>query len=766
MKNKNNVKPFFPGKTKEWAGVLFLFLLVAALTIAVFSGALKNDFIINWDDNINVTNNENIQDWSTSGIKQLFDPNRQIYEPRLTLFTFAWEYHNHKLDPAPYHLHNLLLHLVNLVLLFFFIKRIVGKNLPAIAAVLIFAIHPLHVEPVAWITGRKDLLFSFFYLASLLAYISYIKKPGNILWFFGALLFSLLGVLSKIQALSIPLAWIALDVYFKRPFSLRSLFEKFLVVIVMLYDYFSPGQILLLLIVYLILLLYEVLDRAEGFNRFAERVLKRLSRAWNVLLVLMIGAAVFAAVYKLNKVLGNGEQQRWLLSLVETGSIAAAYFIRLRSKLGWMEGWSWKNFRIRITIVALSVGIIILLLIVFFPALNFWTGTFRFDFSITDRLLMACYAVMYYLIHFIIPLSNSPIQPYPSDLGPLPVVYYLSGIALIGVLIFFVVMMIKRKIPNQPAVLFGLAFFLINIGMVLHLVSIEGRVIVADRYAYLAIAGLLISVVSFMDGWLKKRDRNIQKIPLYILLIVSIAFSWTSWSRIKIWKDGLTFFNKVIGYNPEYPLAYLNRGTLYVNRQQYDKAIADFDHAIRLDDKEEIAYYNRALAFFNLGQLDKAYLDCSRSIACSPDFFDGWYLRAFIKNKLGNYPGALADYNCAIRIRPDHELAYYNRGNTRKNLWDYKGALADYQQCIKLNPDFDKAYNAEGVALYFLQDYQASVRSFDMAIKKKPREGNYFFNRGLSKLKLNLTDEACRDFNTSWGFGYSDSQKLIKEHCN
>lgn len=755
----------FSEKRKSVLSVLFI-LLVIGLTFLVFNKTRSSDFIYNWDDNINVTNNDHIRDWSREGLLHLFDPDTPVNEPRLTLFTYTWEYHEFSLNPAPYHLHNLLLHILNLMLLFFFVKKILKKNYLALLVIFIFAVHPLHVEPVAWITGRKDLLFSFFYLGSLLCYIRYIEKQKNNLWFFASLLFAFLGLLSKIQAMSIPLAWIALDVYFKRPLTIKSLFEKFLVVVVMMYNYFSLQQTVLVFLVYILIYYYHQIVDFNFVRKFRDRLFNKARGngplIWGLLKTIIL-MFVFLRINMWKDELID--RQNWLLSSFETAGLMALYFISPYRNKKILRNVDFNKPKIRIILLLSVIVTAAILVASFVPRLFFWTGDFALDFSFADRLFMGCYALMYYLVHFIVPFNNSPIQPYPSDAGLLPLPYYLSAMAVVALGLIFAFLLIKRKLRYATPFAFGVAFFLINVLMVLHLVSIEGRVIVADRYAYLAIAGLLMAVVALADGWLCEKQLRVKRIALSVAIATGLLLSVISYFRTDLWKNGLNLFTEVIRHYPDYQLAYINRGTLYLNSQQNHKAIADFDHAVLLDSTEEITYYNRALAYYNLEDLQKAYLDCSRTISRAPLFFDAWYLRAYIKNQSGNYAGAIADYNCTLRIKPDHKLALYNRGNTRKNLFDFEGALRDYQDCINIDPQFHMAYNGKGVALYFLGDYEASVLSFDEAIKKKPGEGNYFFNRALSKLKLNLTEEACRDFKTSWGLGYPVSQELMNDHC-
>jgi len=740
---------------------LFLILFVGFLT---FSNTLSADFLFNWDDNINITNNIHIHDLSLAGINKLFSPASHIDEPRLTLLTYALEYHFFSLNPYYYHLDNLILHLLNIILVFLFANKILRKGNLSLLVALLFAIHPMHIEPVAWITGRKDLLFSFFYLLSVLCYIRQIESKKRIFWLIGAFVFAYLGVLSKIQALSIPLTWIAIDFYFKRPFKPSVIAEKLVLGVFLLYDYFSIPQIVFVFVIYFISCIKPKIIKtriAIKAGMWLKRKFGKIGFPIWIMCMAVILILVFRKINMWDKEIADSVV--WFLTIMETCIVLFAYIFFVYGNIVFFKGY--KSKRVKIIVVVTAIVFVIIGAIFVTPVLHYWTPDFKLDFSIFDRVVMAGYSLTYYLLNVFYPFDHSPIQPYPSDDKLFPLIYYISAAFIFAGSIVVFVLYIYKKIRFNRAGLFGFVFFLINLLMVLHLISIEGRVIVADRYAYLAYCGMFIGIIALVNQLLNGASKKFKVMVLSFSILGIIVFSVYSYTRNRVWKNGIVFFTEVISHYPNYELAYINRGTLYLNRQQNNEAIADFSRAISLKDKYEIPYYNRALAYYNLGDISRSYEDCNSTIKRNPIFFDAWYMRGFIKNKWGNYPGALADYNQTIRLKPDHKLAWYNRGNTKKNMLDYKGALEDYKMTLNLDSGFTMAYNAIGVTLYFLEDFQASIPYYNVAIKKNPGEGNYFFNRGLSELKLKLTEEACNDFNASWGLGYSDSKNLLDQNC-
>ena len=124
-----------------------------------------------------------------------------------------------------FHLDNLLLHLICVFLVYRLLLELGLSPSASAFGALLFGIHPMHVESVAWITERKDVLYSAFYFGALLAYIRYIREGSRKLYVTAFVLFAF-ALLAKIQAVTLPLSMLLLDYYFKRPVPRKLLREK------------------------------------------------------------------------------------------------------------------------------------------------------------------------------------------------------------------------------------------------------------------------------------------------------------------------------------------------------------------------------------------------------------------------------------------------------------------------------------------------------------------------------------------------------------
>ena len=190
---------------------IFMLIALMFITVFVFYPVLNAEFI-NLDDRAMVTENWKIYSFSKDNLKALlFEPHYKLYHPILNL-TFAVEYSLAGADPYLYHANNLIIHLLNTLLIFFLLRILSGGNFfAAFIAAFIFACHPLHVEAVAWVSSRKDTLYAFFYLSSLLLYLkAYESKKRTFLITFSLLLF-LCACLSKPMAVTLPAIMILCD---------------------------------------------------------------------------------------------------------------------------------------------------------------------------------------------------------------------------------------------------------------------------------------------------------------------------------------------------------------------------------------------------------------------------------------------------------------------------------------------------------------------------------------------------------------------------
>ncbi len=189
------------------------FLICALLSLAVlvvFRQTLTFDFI-DYDDALYVVKNPSLLYGLTKeglawAAGSLYAAN---WHP-LTLLSFLVDYELYGMNPGGYHLTNTLIHLLGGLFLFFAFREMTGNSWKSCLVAAIFLLHPLHVEPVASVAGRKDVLSGFFWALTILAYARYTRKP--VLWaYLLTCFFFILGLMSKATVVTLPLVLLLLD---------------------------------------------------------------------------------------------------------------------------------------------------------------------------------------------------------------------------------------------------------------------------------------------------------------------------------------------------------------------------------------------------------------------------------------------------------------------------------------------------------------------------------------------------------------------------
>ena len=202
MLNKLNI-----GSNKQ---ILIVYVLLMVATLAVFWQVNQFDFI-NLDDPVYVTENKSIQSGITSnGVQWAFSTTYAQFWHPLTWLSLMFDYQLYGLNAGGYHLTNLILHLMSMLLLFWLFNRMTGAIWRSAFVAALFALHPLHVESVAWIAERKDVLSAFFWMLTLCLYVYYTEKPVTKRYLLVLLCFAC-GLMSKSMIVTLPLVIILLD---------------------------------------------------------------------------------------------------------------------------------------------------------------------------------------------------------------------------------------------------------------------------------------------------------------------------------------------------------------------------------------------------------------------------------------------------------------------------------------------------------------------------------------------------------------------------
>ena len=200
------------------------FSLLLFLTVIVYHQVGTFDFV-SMDDPVYVTDNPYVnQGLTAEGVRWSLDFGHDSgpYWMPLTMVSHMADCEFFGLDPSKHHIHNLILHLLNTCLLFFFFYKVTGDYGKSLFISALFALHPLNVESVAWVTSRKNVLSTFFLLSALLAYYRYIKQKDFSRYLL-VFVFYFLGLTAKASVITLIFSLLLLDVW---PFHRFLLFRE------------------------------------------------------------------------------------------------------------------------------------------------------------------------------------------------------------------------------------------------------------------------------------------------------------------------------------------------------------------------------------------------------------------------------------------------------------------------------------------------------------------------------------------------------------
>jgi tetratricopeptide (TPR) repeat protein len=179
-------------------------------------------------------------------------------------------------------------------------------------------------------------------------------------------------------------------------------------------------------------------------------------------------------------------------------------------------------------------------------------------------------------------------------------------------------------------------------------------------------------------------------------------------------------YDDAIRLNPNDASAYDDRGNAYFYKGDYDRAIQNYDDAIRLNPNDASAYTGRGGANFVKGERDRAIQDFNEAIRLNPNDAIAYSSRGVVYIDIGDHDRAVKDFNDAVRLNPKYSLAYHNRGNSHIDMGEYSDAIKDFNEEIRLNPNFADAYYNRGDAYLFQSNLTAATEDYEHVISAMP----------------------------------------------
>ncbi len=196
-------------RQKQTLGTFLLCLGITLITIIAFEQVRNNQFV--YDDLLYITQNPHVfKGLSAESVKWAFTATHAGNWHPVTWLSHILDCELFGVEPFWPHLENLLIHILNALLLFWILRNMTGAFWRSAIAAAVFALHPIHVESVAWAAERKDLLCGFFWMLTIASYIEYARRPGSSRYFL-VVIFFILGLMSKPMIVTLPFVLLLVD---------------------------------------------------------------------------------------------------------------------------------------------------------------------------------------------------------------------------------------------------------------------------------------------------------------------------------------------------------------------------------------------------------------------------------------------------------------------------------------------------------------------------------------------------------------------------
>ena len=543
--------------------------LLLIITAAVFTPSLFNGFT-NWDDPMLIIENPAIRDLSPGGlVKIMTTPDEQYYRP-LRFLSYAVEYHFFKLNPFIYHFDNLMLHLLNTLLVFWLIYLLTGSGPVSFLTALLFGVHPLHVEAVAWASTRGHLLYAFFFLLSLISYLTYRKTKKTAHLVFSLILFCF-SLISKIMAVTLPFILLLFDYLLEGRINKQRIKEKI--------PYFAIAFAFGLITI-LVHHFGRITEKMPDFSLLDRFFIN--SYAIVFYLIKLVVPLKLACFYPVPEKIGGFLPIAYLLSPVVLLLILIAVFLSGRYTRKPIFGLLFFLTAVLPTFQVVPWGIALF----------------------ADRYTYIPCVGLFYLV------GEAAVWLYDKQKNNIHKILLIVGsMVIIGV--FCVLTWQRCLVWKDSLTLWGDDIAKYPNVLVAYYNRSQEYLFAKKNYAK-SMADL---------------DQVLRIDPAYTSAYVNRGLILFKEGKFR---ESVADYDRAIKLDPGNVDAYFNRGLIFAGRGDSAKALLDYDRAVQLNPYDPESFNSRGDIYFKLGRTADALLDFERAIRLAPDYAEAYYNRAVV----------------------------------------------------------------------------------------------------------------------------------------
>lgn len=694
---------------------LWLALLLAALTIALYWPVHTYDFV-NYDDVDYVVQNAPVRAGLTpASVTWAFSALYVGFWIPLTWLSFMADAQLYGANAGGFHVTNVFLHVASTLLLFVLLTRATGRRWPSAFTACLFAIHPLHVESVAWVTERKDVLSTLFLLLTLASYGRYAARPAAGRYLLTLLVF-VLGLMAKPMLTTVPLLLLVVDFWPLRRFSglppARLLLEKLpflaLAVAAGLLTMFAGNHIVAHAPLEGVAIGDRVASALESYALYLAKAVwpSGLAPLYPDLVPTPAWSAVLAA-----------------LSLAAITAVALA----MRARRPYLiAGWLWYV----VALVPVS-GLVKI-------------GPFTMADRFTYVPLIGIFAIAGW------GLTELAIAQRALALA-------LAAVALVGSLAVArrqieywrdSVTLIERTIAvtgDNPVAQYLLGLALADQGRTDEAIARYQEVVrIKPDYAHpRASLGQLLFEQGKVDDAIAQYDAALRADPSDAYAHAGLADALQQGGRLD---DAISHYAEALRVDPGLSGARNGYGRALAAEGRKAEAAAQYAEVLRQTPENAEGHNNLANVLAEQGRADEAVAHYKAALRVRPGYTAARVNLAILLAEHGRFAEAAEHYAAALRARPDDAHLQGDFGNVLAAQGKLDEAVAHYGEALRIDPDSVSLHNNLGNALALLGRADEAIAQSREALRLDPRYAEAHYNLGIMLLDRGRAGEASGEF--------------------
>ena len=661
--------------------MLALVALCLLVVVCYLPAMLWGGFV--WDDAI-ITKADPVRD--VSGLGRIwFSPSAIGEEGHYWPLVYTTFWLEHKLwgfDPTGYHIVNVLLHLANTLLLWHLLRRLAVPGAWMVAAV--FAVHPLHVESVAWVIERKDVLSGLFYLAAVLTYMRFVEQPNPQRYSCSLALYAA-GMLSKSIVVTLPVALLLWHWWKQGRVPATDLLR--------LVPFFAVG----LVIAVGDLSFYQSMEPLSLGYSFTERTLIAARALW-FYAGKLLWPTNLAVVYPLWDI-RVADPLAWGYLLSAVALAVALWYFRPQLGRGLLAG-------------ALFFAVTLS------PVLGFVDyGYMQFAF-VADRFqYLAGIGVM-----------AVGIGAATHGVGRLTSSWQKSAFGVATVALVALGMLTWRQA----------SIYRDNETFYRHIIALNPQA----RDIHHNLGSVLYKQERYEEA-LDATRVALEQRPDYAKTYANLGLILTELGRFE---EAEPHLRRAIALNPQVQNGHLNLGKALINQRRFEEALDTTRVVIERDPDSFQAHANLGAAFAALGRSDEAETHLRRAIALNPQAKRANFNLGVVLYKQGRYEEALAPARAAADQRPDHFQAHANLGSVLIELGRFEDAEQPLRRALAINPRHVETLYSLATLRFEQQRYDEMLQLLQRLIALEPTDADAHASMGVALYYLGRSDEALQRF--------------------